>query len=71
MGLIPMSSHRAQPLPAAANPNPLLVLHTLHPPMGGAAKAAEELFYFFPFFPTCLQKHPNQLGEDGKRLFPA
>lgn len=54
MGLLPMSSHRAQPLPAAANPKPLLLLHTLHPPMEGAAKAAEGWVYFFPLFPTGL-----------------
>lgn len=62
MRLLPMSSHRAQPLPAAANPKPLLLLHTLHPPMEGAAKAAEGWVYFFPLFPTGLRKYPKQAG---------
>lgn len=37
-------------------PSPVLLLHPPHPPVEGAAKAAQEWFYFFPFFPHLLTK---------------
>lgn len=60
MGVLPLSSPRAQPLPAA--PNPLLRLHILILPWKEQPRLLRNGFISFPFFPPLAHKSTQNSG---------